>query len=86
MHLSAALQSALLRAKVRVPRDEVKHTQSPRVNSEKTTDTHSETHTHIEGASRTHRFQSGSLEQTARHCRELELKTQTEEKKESDCF
>lgn len=52
---------------------------------------HEHTHTqrHREKATwaLTHSFQSGSLEQTARHCRELELKTQAEKKKKgNDCL
>lgn len=34
----------------------------------------------------THSFQSGNLERTAHHCRELELKTRAEKKKGIDCF
>lgn len=48
--------------------------------------THKHTHRERATQSLTHSFQSGNLEQTARHCRELELKTGAEKKKGNDCF
>lgn len=79
-----------MRVKVGILRDMEKHTHKCKHTHPHThTHTHTQTHTYIYKynnivASYTHSFQSGSLGQTARHCRELELEKEAERRGKAD--